>query len=243
MEDASQGRRAERRPTRRAFLATAAGAAFLAACGDRDGKPTAKKGGPPPGKVGPGGRPLKTTKRVHPKAQASASRSRGPLPPDLQAYLERKQAEGALVLASRTRVLHHPVVCRKHLPTSKAAPNARRKPVPERPAVHRRYADGILYALLQAETDRAASAGLALSAALAWPVSVRLTDLAIARLRDSAGAEIDVEAVARSFVAASGGRASADEVRPRAEAGLALLRTRLDGRARGRGGPAMDGGR
>ncbi len=233
----------ERRVTRRDVLRAASGASALAlaawvaaGCGKGgDGKGPAKPA--PAAKVNRKGQPVKTTEAVHRKAQASASRSRAPLPPELQEFVGRKVADGTLVRGGKHPVAHHPLVCRKHLPAKPQGPAAPPKPGEEL-KIHQRYADGILYTLLRAEPDPNVVLRLSLAAALAWPVSVRFADLALSALKKAgAGDSVDEAALAKAM-------ASAEPTADRARKAAALLRERLAARAAARErGKRVDSGR
>jgi hypothetical protein len=237
-EDAGRGR-----PTRRSLLLAAGGAALLAACGGDESRPSGEPSVPGSGPVGkarrrgerPGGtRPHKTTKKVHPKAQASASRSKGPLPSDLDAYVARKVAGGALVRHGRSNVVHHPVLCKKHLPAGAPKSAHAPRPAPASPMLHRQYADGILYALIREEKEPNLVIGLALNGALAWPVSARLSDLAIRTLRSTGKDLDDATAVSAALASAAAGPMSAEALRRRTDEALAVLLARRSNKGRTR---------
>jgi hypothetical protein len=213
---------------RRAVLATGAALVLAAGCGDSRPSKTSsgaeKKGA---GKPQRPNRPIserppgaKTKKRVHPPAQASALRHRGPLPPELGAYLAARHGDGSLV-ASRRGVLHHPVVCRGHL----RAPSGGAPPVGER-RLHVRYADSILYALVKDDRNSDRAIGIALVTLLAWPVSVRFADFALSSLA-AAGRTSD-EPTLTAALAAAGSPSPAE----RAREALVLVSARAGRRGR-----------
>lgn len=201
------------RVTRRKVLIAGAGVAALAGIGAfvlSSGKGGGERGGSGAGK--PRG-----------KAAPSAARSKEPLPADLQAYVRRKAADGALVAGSRGSSLHHPVLCANHLggvvasrprhegPGRKSGAmsagmgHARRvrKPKSGEPTLHHDVRDGILYTLLRGERDEQVRTGLAIVAAMAWPYSVRFADLAIAGARESKRGPLSAAKVSAALSAAA----------------------------------------
>jgi hypothetical protein len=230
---------------RRQVLARALGGAALflvAACGKDSGGGTgttssstvAKKKG-----TGKGQRPhdplesrpagAKTTKRRHAPPQASALRSKEPLPSDLQRYVLAKRDDGTLVARGKRGILHHPVLCKGHLGTTPPAPSGGAAA----PRLHGRYADGILYALVRAEADVEVALGLTLLAATTWPVSARFADFAIGAL-EKAGRPRDEPTLSAALASAAtrgGGAApSADALRARAREALRVLEARVQTR-------------
>ena len=251
---AMRGKNGDRRVTRRDVLRAASGASALAwscwvasGCGkDGDGKGPAKTA--PSGKGNRKGKPVKTTEAVHRKAQESASRSRAPLPADLQGFVGKKVADGTLVRGGKRPVAHHPTVCRKHLPAKPMAAAEPPKPG-EALKLHQRYADGILYSLLRAEPDPNVVLRLSIAAALAWPVSVRFADLALSTLKKMGvsvkDSSVDEPALAKALAAAeaAGSGAGIPPTEPtadRARKAAALLRERLAARQKAK---RVDSGR
>lgn len=221
--------------------------ALAAACGDdastSGGKAKAVRDVP--------GRPpdAKTTERKHGPPQPSASRARDPLPPPLREYVARKHREGLLVKNDKSNVVHHPDVCKRHLGGALSKPRKHRKPrAPRTPkkavtrrsahpsaVAHARYADGILYALLRAETDATMRLGTALVCAMTWPVSVHFADLALAGMKKDGKPVVDEAAVAAALRAAqTQGGALPTPLGPsdaQVPAAVRLLRARLAERA------------
>jgi hypothetical protein len=232
-----------------AAAAIAATGALAIACGDDSKGKSATKA-----VRDVSGRPAtaKTTKRAHAKPQPSASRSHEPLPPALREYVARKHREGALVKNDKSNVVHHPVVCKQHLNGLKPTPRKHKKrkalvaaKKPVKPAVrrkphaevvvHAQFTDGILYSLLRAEADARMRLGIALTCALAWPVSVRFADLALASLKKDGKPVVDDASVAAALaVAQTQGGALPMPLGPtgaRAADAVKLLRARLVARA------------
>ncbi len=246
---------AKRRITRRRVL-IAAGAGTLALAGVAAALlagPKGAKRAPATGRTGIPVPPTAKTEKAHRRgAPPSPARAGKGVPPEVHAYVMEMVAAGALVLSTRTGVIHHPVLCKDHLggvvpprrkhrkprgaarkgsPAGKGPAAGKPRVKKTEPVLHERYTDGIVYSLLKAENDEGRRTGLAVASAVAWPQSAHFADLAIRGLREGKEKSVDEVRIAAALGAARGRGGADASVADRARQAKRVLDERLAARA------------